>query len=656
MKGSYINKFFVFLILCFLPIFLYSGLQIISDFDTIDDINWGITYTDYGATAEQNLITSDKFEGNACIEFNGSNLTNWNNARWQWTIPPPAANWSNYTRLIFAMKIINVYQNAPDPNDSLNFGFTIKEPWGDPNWKGEVWNYYITNRGLSSNVWYLWETNITKSNAKNWNQRFNEWQDEDPPYDGDSNGNMLPPRGVRQIEYFNSTENSLLIDQKIRLDFMAIMSTPQPAIENVTNDYPIELSWTDMAPNHPLFNVLIYTNTTNSSPVGSAIVEDAETTFFDSFNANDCNLKPYHRYLWRIRSGYVVTPSANFNKFTVDKNMVLNISSTTLWSGLSDAAYFTNNGIKPFSPALFSPADNSSNYAVNDLTFTWENLKEEGAEVYAFAVSSNQGFTKIITSVTLNATNSTVSSVSNHFEIGSNYYYYVGSGYTNYSGALVWDKTTTNVFNFSYIAPVITVPVDNGTVTTSPYIFQWVNAFEGVTYELQIAEQLSFSTILTSVSGVHLSCADITFSSEKFEGAGPFYCRVKATGPLGDKCSPINIFYLALSEETPPGEQTNVIAKTIAFPTRLTKDASVTVLIKTDTGKVLNKVKIVFLDPFHKVMSIKKYTSTEIGADNKINIPLTGVGLKKGFYFIYTILYYNDNSINKSDPSPIIIR
>ncbi|MBU1078836.1 MAG: hypothetical protein KKH98_16190, partial [Spirochaetes bacterium] len=359
MKGSYMHKITAIILFVLIPFSVHAGLQIISDFESIYTDHWLETYPEGAGTGSNYVVTSDKFYNGACIEFRGDNIGGGGGMTdkmlWKW-INATEMSWANYSRFIIAFKPVNAYLVGSD-NNNLNFGLSVKEPAGDTSgWKGEVWEYYITNHNLvTNNSWYLWESDITSSGfdgrtnewPNGWNTRFNKWRD--VSYDGESNNNAFPPTGLREIDLFYKSASADLDDQKVRLDFMAVLSTPQPTVARVTNFYPLTLNWADPAPNHPVFNIMIYTNT-NAAPVSSTLVTDAESKTSALINAHDQNLKPFTKYAWRIQSGYIVTPpSGAFNKYTISKTMVSGITTTTLWSGLSSVAYFTNNGIKPLS-------------------------------------------------------------------------------------------------------------------------------------------------------------------------------------------------------------------------------------------------------------------------------------------------------------------
>lgn len=642
-----------------LPFHLFSGLRVLSEFEAVTTDNWLEVYTNGGARAT-NYLMSDRFEGNYSIEFSGSNLTNWNNAIWKFIRPAPE-NWSNYGKFVFAMKIKNVFTNSSDRNDRLNFGFTIKEPWGDPGWKGEVWNYFIQNYAFETNVWYLWETDITRSNAKNWNTRFDTWQDEDGGNDFDLNNNLFPPRGAQEVDIFFKTENTRLFNQKVRFDFMALVSVPVSTAARVTNYFPMNLGWNDAASNHPLYHVRIMTNITNSPPVVSALIPDAEALSSYSFNAHDYNLKPRRKYLWHLRSGYVVNSANGFTsgaykKFNIDKSIssIPSSSSVTLWSYYSSWSVFSNKGIKPFNPALFSPADGSSNFGVANLDFKWEDLKEEGAELYIFALSSNRSFTRLITTRTLFSTNFILTGISNRFASGSNYYYSLRPGYTNYQASSPsWDNAVTNRFVFSYIAPSLVSPSDSATIYSNRAVFEWGNVFDGVTYTLEISSELSFSTVITSVSGLALSGASVSFSTNRFMNNRDYYWRVVSSCGLGTRYSSAFMFSLkiiGLEEAVSGGTESRI------YPTVLGPSGTLHVLMEQQPGKTPEMVRIVFLDASQNIVAVRQYGQGEIPAGRIISFTPAEAGLGRGFYTAHAITRYSDNTVSRGRPFAVIVR
>ncbi|MBU1075920.1 MAG: hypothetical protein KKH98_01420, partial [Spirochaetes bacterium] len=219
----------------------------------------------------------------------------------------------------------------------------------------------------------------------------------------------------------------------------------------------------------------------------------------------------------------------------------------------------------------------------------------------------------------------------------------------------VYINEITNVFTFNYIAPVVTAPLDETTIYDNPYTFRWDNAFQGVTYELQISDSLSFITILTSVSGSQLASVSILFTLDKFGTTDPYYCRVRSDGPLGIFYSDVNKFYVVL-EGQEESKESLAVTETKIFPTRLSPDESVKIAIGTDPAKDLSKVKVVFLDANKNILYLKDFPGSDFSASNIKEVPLADTGLKKGFYFVSAILYYKDNSVSKSKIYPIIIK
>ncbi|MDD5066434.1 MAG: hypothetical protein PHF84_05250, partial [bacterium] len=555
MKKTLIASIFYLLLL--IPLCLNAGLQILSDFETKNNNSWEQKFQDGIAILTNSVISYDKFQGNACIKFKADNINDWSAGQgaWKW-FPASVSSWSNYGKFVFAIRVINIYTNTqgkPDwqwRNENLNFGFTIKEAYGRSDWKGEVWNYYITNLSFITDYWYIFETDITKSNANNWNSRLNKWQDDETVLgktnDYDLNNNLFPPRGVNGIEYFYKTGNTNLLNNQVTcLDFMAIMSTPCSAALFQTNYFPMNLNWNDAAGNHPVYQIQIMTNSTNSRPVVNAVLGGADSLSSCQADALTYDLKPYHKYFWKLRSGYVLNSGTGFysgayKKYNLDRSMssIPSSTSVTLWSYYSGRSFFSNNGIRPFNPASFSPVNNSSNFGVSNMNFTWEDLRPEGADAYIFALSSNRAMTRTVTVRTLSSTNYLLSGVTSYFSLGSNYYYSVRSGYTNYhASSVTWDRSSTNRFVFDFVAARLTDPPDLYTIYSNDYTFRWTGVFDGVTYELQISPDISFTTVATSVSGPEISSASVHFSTNRFSNNQYYYWRVKSLCGLGTKYS-----------------------------------------------------------------------------------------------------------------------
>lgn len=648
-------------IILLIPIALFSGVQILSDFESITPNNWQGPYTDGGAIASN--FQSSSFHGNYSIEFVGNNMQNWNNAIWKWIIPS-AANWSNYGKLIFSMKPENVLLTNSDPNNNLNFGLTIKEPWGDSNWDGQVWEYYIPNNTstITQNKWYLFETDLSHwggltNGGANFNTRFNKWRDAN--YSLGLDGNLFPPRGVRELDIFYKTANlTPLFNQRIAFDFLAIISTPYAQSMNQTNYFPMNLAWNDVAANHPIYQIQIVTNTTNSSPIIRKTINNADSISSYTFDAVQYPLKPYHKYLWHTRSGYVVN-SANgfysgaFKKFNLDYSQsdISANSSVTLWSYFSTWAGFSNKGIPPFNNAYFSPTNNGFNYGVSNVAFQWQNLSQAGADSYIFSISSNKSFSKIITTKTLSSTNYLFPSAGNFFTAHSNYYYYVRAGFTNYQGNLIWDKSRTNLFTFSFIAPALMSPVTGYIVANASVNFQWANAYSGVTYVLEISSDSGFSSIISSTSYISAASAIFTFDQNKFINKQNYYWRVKAISPIKTLYSPVNQFYLNI--QTWNATMPNIIK---VYPTMAQENDSINVLFSSTPGKTVDHLKILFFNTANIMVASQIIQASQIPATQIINLSLPTISIKKGFYLIYIVSYYTDNSISKSPSSPLIIK
>lgn len=634
---------------------LFSGLKVLSDFDIINNDNW--KGTAYGAAVIGNYVASDYFYGSSSIEFVGTNIGGGggmtDKGLWDWFYPVETT-WSNYCKFIFAFKPVNIYQ-AGSINQNLNFGLDVKEVNGG-DWNWEVWEYYITNQNLTLDTWYLWEVDITNwdglNNTSSFASRIDKWRDAGT-WDTDGNGNQLPPEQVRQIYFFMNSQSADLDNQRIRLDFMSIISTPFARILNQTNFLPVTLSWTDVADNHPLFRVQVATNK-NSVPVIDHMITDAEDLSTYVYNASAYNLKPRHKYYWKICSGYIVDQASGFysgayKKYNLNHSIsdIPSNSSVTLWSHYSTWAEFTNRGIKPFNPALFSPADQSTNFAVNDLAFSWEDLKEEGADIYRIIISTNQAFTRLITTRTLCSNRFILSGVSNYFTVNSNYYYSVQAGYSNYQGSLVWDTVKTNMFTFNYNAPALLSPADNTTIKKFSQTFQWENVYAGVTYTLQISDQPSFAALIDTDSGTELSSASISFT-DKYKNNLTYYWRVQSSANIGIKYSEVFQFYLDLEDGTGDFGEVRV------YPTSLEKSDRLNIALYGYKRKVLD-VRILVYDVYQNMVADKEYVSGRLPG-SLFSLYPEDLHLNKGFYFIYIITRFSDNTIDKSKVFPIVVR
>lgn len=646
----------LFLVLCisiFFPISVYAGLRMLSDCDSIDGNNWQDKYIQNGALMTNTLYSNQCFQGDYCLEYRVHNIQNWGSsnrkAYSKWYTYDE--NWTNYGKLVFVIKPTNIYTGSTIDNN-YNISFEIKEyDRGASDYNAEVWQYFYTNQALTSSSWYLIETDLVTWHTNDFNGRMNEFHD--ASFDNNVYGDKLPPGHVDEIDLVFSTGNaSALNNQRILFDFVALLSTPYSLLDTQTGCFPMTTTWTDVAPNHPLFQIQIMTNNTNSTPVVDTLITGAENIDSLSFDSAGYNLKPYYKYYWQIRAGYIVSSAYNFysgtyKKINPDGSQITINSCTTLWSYYSSPAVISNTGIPALSAGSFLPQDGDNHYGVTTLPFAWQNLKEEGADCYIFSVSSNQDFSSVITTVTLSSTNYTVG-VTGNFEKGSNYFYSVWSGYTNYDSTVIWDKVTTNQFTFGFAPPVLISPADNDTINEHPYTFTWNNVYSGVTYEMQISKTSSFAEILDSQQGVELGSYSMTFSQEKYKSKGPYFWRVKSDNAGSIDYSDTFSFYLDLGLD--------VVKEFKLYPTHLTKNDSVKIKVLSDLKPNINKIKVLFLDPHQNVISSKEYTANDISDENVLEVPLNQTGIEKGFYFVYVVFFNKDNSTDKSKPLPLIIQ
>ncbi|MBN1899378.1 MAG: hypothetical protein JW827_11420, partial [Spirochaetes bacterium] len=85
------------IILFVLPIQIFAGLDIISDFEVVSGDEWENTYINGPAYLTNFVVTADRFQGSGCIEFKGDYISNWGGAEGGWKlILPSQQSWSNY--------------------------------------------------------------------------------------------------------------------------------------------------------------------------------------------------------------------------------------------------------------------------------------------------------------------------------------------------------------------------------------------------------------------------------------------------------------------------------------------------------------------------------------------------------------------------------
>ncbi len=210
------------------------------------------------------------------------------------------------------------------------------------------------------------------------------------------------------------------------------------------------------------------------------------------------NLKGGARYFWKVRAR--------------------NISG---YGAYSSRFFFTTILPVPPTPSLLAPANNDTALAINP-TLSWS--VSEDAELYHLQVATDQGFnTIVINDSTITTTSKQINL--NNFTI---YYWRVkaknATGSSNFSS--IWQFKTIIAIPTK---PVLFNPANNDTnVSLTPTLF-WNSVPYAATYELNVASDQNFNTIIYSNSNLTSTSQQIpTLISDRI-----YYWRVRASNYAG---------------------------------------------------------------------------------------------------------------------------
>ncbi len=188
-----------------------------------------------------------------------------------------------------------------------------------------------------------------------------------------------------------------------------------------------------------------------------------------------------------------------------------------------EGEYYESNAVSitaPDVPTLTSPVDGYSS-GLADQNFNWESVT--GATSYTFELSDSTGI--VLTQGGLVNSSFTVPedfSLSN-----GNYTWRVRAngegGSSDWSG--YFDLTVNDDPNPAI--PTLDTPA-NGATGTGTEIFRWSTSTNSTSYDIQIASDSGFNTIVTTVTGLTK-----TYYSYTFSASGTYYWRVRGVNGLG---------------------------------------------------------------------------------------------------------------------------
>ncbi|MCU0372870.1 MAG: T9SS type A sorting domain-containing protein, partial [Ignavibacteria bacterium] len=167
-------------------------------------------------------------------------------------------------------------------------------------------------------------------------------------------------------------------------------------------------------------------------------------------------------------------------------------------------ALVTPGPTPPISPALLSPANNSSWISLTPL-LDWSDVS--GVTSYNLQVSTNSQFTSTIINLS-NLTTSQYQVSSGLLQINTTYYWRVSSTNGNGTGqwSVVWSFTTLGVPP----APALVSPENGTIVNTVTPLLNWSDVPEATSYGVQVALNPSFSAIILNITNIPISQYQIT--------------------------------------------------------------------------------------------------------------------------------------------------
>jgi len=194
----------------------------------------------------------------------------------------------------------------------------------------------------------------------------------------------------------------------------------------------------------------------------------------------------------------------------------LNVELTLVIRVIDSVTINTN---APSAPTLTAPSNGSTSGTV-DQSFNWTGT----ADLWHIIIYS--GLTAIINQTSLTASSFTVP-LDSVLTNGQSYSWKARG--RNAGGLGEWSSTRSFTVNDDPSAgvPTLNSPA-NGASGTGTEIFRWSTSANALTYEIQIASDSGFTSVITTVTGL-----TATYYSYTFTTSGTYYWRVRATNNLG---------------------------------------------------------------------------------------------------------------------------
>lgn len=219
-------------------------------------------------------------------------------------------------------------------------------------------------------------------------------------------------------------------------------------------------------------------------------------------------------------------------------------------------------------PAHFSllyPADEEDTLTVTPAWFSWQQAEDDidvsDSLVYTFELSDQALFSSILDSSTIKRDTTYSTSLS---LMEGEYFWRVSV--KNSSGLTTWGSSSdTMPFSFSINSFVprppsifnLLLPINGDTLVSAPNQFLWsqstdaTDSFSDLMYTFELSNSATFETKLDSIT----FSADTSFISNKINGTGEYYWRVRATNSFDStnwgSASDLNPFKFTIVNATP---------------------------------------------------------------------------------------------------------